>query len=302
MLRLKAPLVLFGRRVRANAFLRDARVAVRTLFGDTAGDRLLLTYLNNRTDLSSGIAELYSEMPQATLVDHTVTECRHDDWRKKFAARLQGRGVELGPLHRPVPLPEGSSAASVDREPREALQKKYPHVAAAIGDVDILDDAETLTAVGDASFDFLVAGHVIEHMRYPMRSLRDWLRVVRPGGLVYLIVPDKRRTFDRHRVRTTLEHHILDYLQPSAERDLEHYLDYARYVYHHEQDQAIETARRLSQEDESIHVHTFIPEDIVAIVRWMSSHVTPVEIEMGPAMSPEEDEFHLLLRKPATGG
>jgi ubiquinone/menaquinone biosynthesis C-methylase UbiE len=211
----------------------------------------------------------------------------------------RGTRVEVGPLHRRLALPAGASVVYVDREERATLEKQHPEFAGAIPHIDILDDAETLATVADAAFEFLVAGHVIEHVRNPMGALREWLRVVKPGGLVYLIVPDKRRTFDRHRVRTTLEHHILDYLQPSAERDLEHYLDYARYVYHHEREQAVETAKRLAQEDDRIHFHTFIPEDVVAIVRWMSSHVTPVSIEMGPAMSPEEDEFHLLLRKAA---
>ena len=300
MFRMKGPLIVFGRRIRARAFLRDARVAVRTLFGGTAGDRRLLTYVNNRPDLAANVAELYSEMPQATLVDHTVTECRPDEWRAKFAASLRGRGVEIGPLHRPLELPEGSSALCVDRERREMLEKRYPELAEAIRDVDIVDDAETLATVADASFDFLIAGHVFEHMRNPMRALRDWLRVVRPGGLVYLIVPDKRRTFDRHRVRTTLEHHILDYLHPSAERDLEHYLEYATLVHHEKQERAVEEAKRFVAEDDRIHFHTFIPEDLVLMVRWMASHVTPVAIEMGPTMSPEDDEFHILLRKPAS--
>ena len=52
-------------------------------------------------------------------------------------------------------------------------------------------------------------------MRNPIGALVNWLRVVRDGGLLYLIVPDKRRTFDQLRVRTTLEHMVLDYQQPS---------------------------------------------------------------------------------------
>ncbi len=300
MFRRRGPLRVFGRRIRAHAFLRDAGIAFRTLLGGTAGDRRLLTYLNNRRDLTTGVTELYSDMPQATLVDHAVTDCHHDDWRQKFAAQLRGEGVEIGPLHRPLALPQGSSALFVDREEQATLEQQHPHLAGAIQRIDILDDAETLATIGESRFDFLVAGHVLEHVRNPMHAILAWLRVVKPGGRIYLIVPDKRRTFDRHRVRTTLEHHILDYLQPSAQRDLEHYLEYARYVYHHEGRDAVTTATRLAHEDDRIHFHTFMPEDVVALVGWLSAHVTPISIEMGPAMSPEEDEFHLLLGKPAS--
>jgi predicted SAM-dependent methyltransferase len=294
------PVVIFGRRIRIRAFLRDIRVAFRTLVGATAGDRRLLAYIANRRDLAAGISELYSEMPEATVVDHSVTECRADDWRKTFAARLQGQGVEIGPLHRRLVLPDGVSALALDHAPREVLQQKNVQFAHLIGNVDIIDDAETLATVADARFDFLAAAHVFEHMRNPIAALAHWLRVVRPGGLVYLVVPDKRLTFDRHRVRTTLEHHILDYRQPSAERDLQHYLDYALLVDGHGQERAVEHAHRLAAADDRIHFHTFIPEDLMLIVRWMTAHVTPVGVEMGPTLSLEDQEFHLLLRKPAS--
>jgi hypothetical protein len=142
-------------------------------------------------------------------------------------------------------------------------------------------------------------------MRNPIGALATWLRVLKPGGHLYLIVPDKRYTFDRKRVRTTLEHVILDYLEPSPARDLEHFLDYARFVHDTEGDAAVTLARQLVAEDYSIHFHTFLPKDMVAIARWMHDHVTPVEIAEGPAMSSESDEFHLLLRKtspPAASG
>jgi hypothetical protein len=61
---------------------------------------------------------------------------------------------------------------------------------------------------------------------------------------------------------------------------------------------AIELARQLVAEDHSIHFHTFLPKDIVALVRWMHQHVTPVEIADGPVMSRDADEFHVMLRKP----
>jgi SAM-dependent methyltransferase len=154
--------------------------------------------------------------------------------------------------------------------------------------------------VRDASFDFVVAAHVIEHMRNPIGAIAAWLRVLKPGGHLYLIVPDKRYTFDRARVRTTLEHMILDYREPSPARDLEHFVDYARFVHQLEGEAAIADARRLIAGDYSIHFHTFIPKDLVALARWIAAHVTPVEIAEGPTMSAEADEFHLLLRKPAT--
>jgi hypothetical protein len=115
---------------------------------------------------------------------------------------------------------------------------------------------------------------------------------------LYLVVPDKRRTFDRPRVRTTIEHLILDDREPSVERDFEHFLDYAIHVHKGTLDAAIAEAHRLVSTDASIHFHVFIPQDIVTLVQWVNDHVTPVRIVDEPAMSPDHEEFHVLLERP----
>lgn len=295
----RAPVVIFGYRIRVRAFRRDLSTAFRTLIGATTGDRKLLEYLSNRDDFAQELQALSSEMPQARLLDASVVAYHHDDWRLTLAKQLTGHGLEIGPLHRPIELPAGVTSAYLDREDVQSLKARFPEVADGITRVDLIDDAETLAAVPDESFDFLVAAHVFEHVRNPMATLRQWLRVVRPSGKVYLVLPDKRRTFDRHRVRTTLEHLIADFQMPSAERDFEHYLDYARFVYHSSGETAVSLAKKLAAENDRIHFHVFMPEDLVGMVRWYAEHVSPISIVAGPAESPEEDEFHLLIAKPA---
>ena len=41
----------------------------------------------------------------------------------------------------------------------------------------------------DASFDRLIATHVLEHIPEPWKALREWARVVRPGGIISVILP-----------------------------------------------------------------------------------------------------------------
>jgi phosphatidylethanolamine/phosphatidyl-N-methylethanolamine N-methyltransferase len=50
------------------------------------------------------------------------------------------------------------------------------------------EDATSLS-VADSSFDRLIATHVLEHLPEPHRVLREWNRVVRPGGTMSLILP-----------------------------------------------------------------------------------------------------------------
>lgn len=56
----------------------------------------------------------------------------------------------------------------------------------------------------DGEVDFVISSHAIEHFYDPIKTMQEWLRVVRPGGYVYVIVPHKERTFDKDRPRTTL--------------------------------------------------------------------------------------------------
>lgn len=284
---------------RTRRFLRDARASCLVAVSKAVGGDIAANYLNNHVALADYLGRFSTGVPQGQVSDESVVACDHRDWRAHCAARLQGRGLELGALHRPMVTHPGMAMTYVDRQDQATLQAAYPKLALDIVRVDVIDDAETLATVADGSYDFLIASHVIEHMRNPIQALVHWLRVVRPGGMVYLVVPDKRRTFDKLRVRTTVEHMMLDYQQPSLERDFEHYLDYAVFVHHARIDQAIDEAMRLRDTDVSIHFHVFLPQDVVRLTQWIDGHVTPVSIVEGPVLSPAVDEFHLLLRKGA---
>ena len=52
-------------------------------------------------------------------------------------------------------------------------------------------DAQYLAGVADESYDFLHSSHCLEHLRDPREGLRNWVRVVRPGGHLVLTVPDE---------------------------------------------------------------------------------------------------------------
>jgi len=56
----------------------------------------------------------------------------------------------------------------------------------------------------DNTVDFVINSHVIEHFYDPVHAIEEWLRVVKPGGYVFIIAPHKERTFDKDRPRTTL--------------------------------------------------------------------------------------------------
>ena len=47
----------------------------------------------------------------------------------------------------------------------------------------------TALSYPDNSFDRLIATHVLEHLPNPVEVLREWDRVVRPGGIISIVLP-----------------------------------------------------------------------------------------------------------------
>ena len=59
--------------------------------------------------------------------------------------------------------------------------------------VDHVGNASDLSRFGDGSFAELYASHVLEHLDHKgemQAALREWLRVLAPGGRLYVSVPD----------------------------------------------------------------------------------------------------------------
>ena len=52
-------------------------------------------------------------------------------------------------------------------------------------------DAQFLETVQDETFDFVHSSHCLEHMRNPQEALYHWLRVLKPGGHLIVMIPDE---------------------------------------------------------------------------------------------------------------
>ncbi|MEI6719859.1 MAG: class I SAM-dependent methyltransferase [Betaproteobacteria bacterium] len=55
----------------------------------------------------------------------------------------------------------------------------------------------------DKTLDYVLTSHVIEHFFDPVKALKEWYRVIRPGGYIFIIAPHMDRTFDQHREPTS---------------------------------------------------------------------------------------------------
>ena len=119
--------------------------------------------------------------------------------------------------------------------------------------VDIVSPGDQLP-LADNSVDFVVSSHVIEHFPDPFKALREWYRVVKPGGYLYIIAPHKERTFDKERPRSTL----------------------AELIERHETGKQPETLNE--------HCSVWITEDFVELIHWLGwniLHLQDVDDKVG---------------------
>ena len=130
--------------------------------------------------------------------------------RLGLAARfLRDEGIEIGALHNPLPMPDCANVKYLDVLTKAQALAHYPELSAAkLVDPDIIDNAQELAAIKDAAWNFCVANHVLEHTRKPLTALRNWLRVLKPGGILYVSIPDCSNKLDRKRPVTTFEHQL----------------------------------------------------------------------------------------------
>jgi SAM-dependent methyltransferase len=230
------------------------------------------------------------------------------DARAAFATRyLFGQGLEIGALHLPLAVPDHAQVRYVDRMTAEELRKEYPELADwDLTPVDVIDNGELLTAVPDGSQDFIIANHFLEHCENPIGTIKVHLGKLKPGGVLFYAVPDRRYTFDFRRPATGLEHMILDHEEGPERSRREHYEEWTRLVPDEEstrlvpgetqsEEWATRRARELETAGYSIHMHVWTQAEFLQLLlhcRQRFDDAFDIEAAARQAL-----EFVVVLRK-----
>ena len=194
---------------------------------------------------------------------------------RMLARFVAGDGIELGPGHQPFPLPyAGATARYVDRWKPDENTELFPELGddAVFALPDIIADlnVDRLSMIADQSEDFVIASHVLEHLTDPLAQLSEIHRVLRPGGVALVLLPERTLTFDRARQGTTLPHLIADNdvgMTVADDAHIEEFLIYAEGWHESWDDAAGRKARFDMQRDRSFHVHCWTQEEFIPVLR-----------------------------------
>jgi predicted SAM-dependent methyltransferase len=154
--------------------------------------------------LAEAVAETLAEPAPPPKVSET-SKCR-----ASLAPYCVGDGLDIGYGGDPI-VP---TAICMDLPDRYAAYADHPQHLAG--------DAADLRWFRDGSLDYVYSSHVLEDFEDTGPVLREWLRVLRPGGHLVLYLPDEQ-TYRAHCARQGKPpnpHHVHADFGPSRMREL----------------------------------------------------------------------------------
>jgi SAM-dependent methyltransferase len=225
---------------------------------------------------------------------------------------LLGSGIEVGPGHHPlVESNRWLAVRYLDRWEPDRNAELFPELeGATFPEPDLIVDLnrDALGPVPSESEDFIVCSHVLEHLANPLRAIDDFHRVLRPGGTLLILLPDRRRTFDKDRLPTELGHVIADFDAGEVEVDDEHIIEFLTNtgsLPESLQPHVTDPQRRASvldfHRDRSIHVHCWTIEEFVPVIGYsieaLNNRWVFVDGILTEELGAESIEFGLVLRR-----
>lgn len=169
-------------------------------------------------------------------------------------------------------------------------------------------EATELPFIADSTYDFVMSSHMLEHSANPLKALREWLRILKPGGTLLLVLPHRDGTFDHRRPVTALQHLVEDFERGMGEDDLTHLPEILELHDLKRDPEAIggmEAFRERGQrnrENRGLHHHVFDTRlaielvDLVGLqLRAVEStypfHIAAVATRLEPGAQPDNTEF-----------
>lgn len=168
--------------------------------------------------LAERLMDRYAAWQRARVERAKVSET--SKCRASLAPFCVGDGIDVGFGGDPIT----PSAIAMDLPERYARYLENPQ--------HLHGDASNLRWFRDDSLDYLYSSHVLEDFENTAAVLREWLRVLKPGGRLVLYLPDEQtyRAHCRREGKPPNEHHVHDnfglaYVKsclPSTAGEIEH--------------------------------------------------------------------------------
>lgn len=87
---------------------------------------------------------------------------------------------------------------------------------------DVIADISSLPSYADGSVSEIYASHCLEHFPHgkTIPILREWARVLKPGGVLYVAVPDFERAVELYKISNGFNQFLLDLIWGGQEYEM----------------------------------------------------------------------------------
>ena len=114
-------------------------------------------------------------------------------------------------------------------EELESMARTNGDDPGSVVSVDYVCRTDDYDEVVSGTFDVLIANHVLEHVDHTIRWLQTVRTLISDDGLLLLVLPDKKKSFDRFRFDTPLSHLLFEYFVPEQDVSSIHNFETALY-------------------------------------------------------------------------
>lgn len=214
-------------------------------------------------------------------------------YRAEIAGRhIRGNGIEIGAFGSALNVPPGVNVRYVDKYTTDVTARHHSQaVSESMAVPEIIDVDGTLACVPNESLDFVAMCHVLEHCEDTIGTIETHISKLVPGGVLYYILPDKDRMFDKVRDKTTLDHLLQDRKDGGESSREQHIRDWCDKIWPTWDEAAVR--KELGQ----IHLHAWTANEQLRFWADMIDIVSGITIaEM--SVSSEWPEVVTVLRKP----
>ena len=225
---------------------------------------------------------------------------------------LCGVGLEIGPYDQPTVFKNEADVRYLDWKTREQLVAEcdHPDLIDQIPPIDYVVSSNDYARYVDATFDYIIANHVLEHAPNLIRWLQDVGSMMKEDGILFLALPDKKFSFDRFRPDTALSHFLAEYVSAVEEIPVEHLIEVETYYdmgfigQPMEVDQRLDWARiqRAIEAGTHVGIHNHVFRSATILDRVLKPlqimQLIPFRIEeFIPARAETGGEMIIVLRK-----
>lgn len=241
-----------------------------------------------------------------------------------------GPGLEIGPAYNPIaPKSAGYDVRILDHADRLSLVEKYRALGLSQAQLDAIEEIDHVwhgepisqCVGGTGLFAWVIAAHVIEHTPDFIGFLAECSRLLAPGGVLSLVVPDKRFCFDKMRPLTSAGATVEAHLRGDSRHGPASFVDTHLYTVqrrgtgntwdrftgdglelaHCRWAGVRATVDRVAGTSDYVDIHrwVFVPASFELLVHDLF-HLGFVDLEVASVTRTDAFEFFVTLRKSAT--